>query len=94
MGGKLFATLLAAGLPAPQMVAAARVEGGAKSPFYDFIASTMRSLLPIAEPVGVLSAADVEIDAMAERLRQEALGKQCMCHATAPYRRLDARALA
>jgi len=44
----IWAILLAAGLPAPQMVAAARVEGGAKTPVYDYIASTLRSLLPIA----------------------------------------------
>ena len=73
MGGKLFATFLAAGLPAPQMVAAGRVEGGAKSRVYDYLAGTLRSLLPMAERVGVVTADEVDIDTMAERLHQEAL---------------------
>jgi len=73
MGGKLFATFLAAGLPAPQMIAAARVEGGAQSSVYDYLAAVLRSLLPMTEQVGVATAAEVDIDTMAERLRSEAL---------------------
>jgi ubiquinone/menaquinone biosynthesis C-methylase UbiE len=73
MGGKLLATFLAAGLPAPQMIAAARVEGSAQSPVYDYIAAVLRSLLPMTEQVGVATAAEVDIDTVAERLRSEAV---------------------
>ena len=73
MGGKLFATFLAAGLPPPQMVASARVEGGAKSPVYDYMANTLRSLLPMTERLGVATAAEVDVDGAAERLRREAV---------------------
>jgi len=73
MGGKLFATFLAAGLPAPQMIAAARVEGGAQSPVYDYLAAVLRSLLPMTEQVGVATAAEVDIDTLGERLRSEAV---------------------
>ena len=73
MGGKLFATFLAAGLPTPQMIAAARVEGGPHSPAYEFMASILRSLLPVMEGVGVATAADVAIEGVAERLRKEAV---------------------
>src|SRR5262249_31042021 len=73
MGGKLFATFLAAGLPAPQMIAVARVEGGAQSSVYDYLAAVLRSLLPMTEQVGVATAAEVDIDTMAERLRNEAV---------------------
>ena len=73
MGGRLFATFLTAGLPAPRMIAAGRVEGGPQSPIYNYLAETLRSLLPMAERVGVATPAEVEIDSMAERLRQEAL---------------------
>ena len=73
MGGKLFATFLAAGLPAPQMIAAGRVEGSAQSPVYDYLAAVLRSLLPMTEQVGVATAAEVDIDTMAERLRSEAV---------------------
>jgi ubiquinone/menaquinone biosynthesis C-methylase UbiE len=73
MGSKLFATYLAAGLPAPQMIAASRVEGGRQSQVYDYLAGTLRSLLPMAERVGVATAAEVDIDGVAGRLRREAV---------------------
>jgi SAM-dependent methyltransferase len=73
MGSKLFTTFLNAGLPAPEMIVAGRVEGGSHSPVYDWLAATLRSLLPIAERLGVVTAAEVEIETLAERMRQEAL---------------------
>jgi SAM-dependent methyltransferase len=73
MGGRLFATFLAAGLPAPQMVAASRVEGGAQSPVYGYIADILRSLLPMTERIGVATAAEIEVESIAERLREEAV---------------------
>jgi ubiquinone/menaquinone biosynthesis C-methylase UbiE len=73
MGPKLFATFLAAGLPAPQMICSGRVEGGAQSPVYDYLAETMRSLLPAMERLGVATAAEVGIDTLAERLCEEAV---------------------
>jgi ubiquinone/menaquinone biosynthesis C-methylase UbiE len=73
MGSKLFATFLEAGLPAPQMIVGGRAEGGPNSPVYDYIAATLRSLLPVAERLGVACAAEVEIETLAERLRQEAV---------------------
>jgi 2-polyprenyl-3-methyl-5-hydroxy-6-metoxy-1,4-benzoquinol methylase len=76
MGGKLFKTFAAAGLPAPQMNAAGLAGGGPHSPIYDYIAGTLCSLLPMAERVGVATAAEMEIDTLAERLRQEAIEQQ------------------
>jgi ubiquinone/menaquinone biosynthesis C-methylase UbiE len=73
MGGKLFETFLAAGLPAPQMISAARVEGGPASVVYDYLAETLRSLLPAMERLGIATAAEVGIDTLAERLRREAV---------------------
>ena len=73
MGGKLYQTFLAAGLPAPQMIAGARVEGGPDAFAYEYVAQTVRSLLPVAERVGAMTRADVEIDTLADRLRAEAL---------------------
>jgi hypothetical protein len=73
MGSKLFATFLAAGLPAPQMTAAGRVEGGSQSPLYIYLADTLRSLLPMAERAGVATAAEIRIETMAERLPKEAV---------------------
>jgi SAM-dependent methyltransferase len=73
MGGKLFATFGAAGLPAPDMVASARVEGSPQSPVYGYLADVLRSLLPMAERHGVATAAEVAVDSMEERLRIEAV---------------------
>ncbi|MGE0006605.1 MAG: class I SAM-dependent methyltransferase [Parvibaculaceae bacterium] len=73
MGPKLYATFLAAGLPAPKMICSGRVEGGGQSPVYDYLAETVRSLLPVMERLGVACAASVGVDTLAERLREEAL---------------------
>ena len=73
MGGKLYRTFLATGLPAPPMIAAARVEAGPDAFAYDYLAQTLRSLLPIAERTGVATRAEIEVDSLAARLRGEAL---------------------
>jgi ubiquinone/menaquinone biosynthesis C-methylase UbiE len=73
MGTKLPAIYKRAGLAAPQMIAAARVEGGADSFAYEYMAITLGSLLPMAERLNVATAAEVGIDTLAERLRREAL---------------------
>jgi hypothetical protein len=73
MGGRLYATFLAAGLPAPQMISTGRVEGGAQSAAYEVLAATVRSLLPIAERLGVVTAAEADVDSLADRLRLEAV---------------------
>jgi SAM-dependent methyltransferase len=78
MGGRLFATFLDAGLPGPTMIAQGRVEGGPRSQVYGYLAATLRSLLPMAERLGVATAAEVDIGRMADRLRREALASR-MC---------------
>jgi SAM-dependent methyltransferase len=75
MGGKLFATFLAAGLPMPNMIVGGRIEGGPHAAIYDYYADVLRSLLPVLESAGVATAAEVEIDGMAERLRKEAVAQ-------------------
>jgi hypothetical protein len=73
MGCKLLATFGNAGLPAPQMIAGGRVEGSPQSPVYRYLAAVLRSLLPMAERVGVATAAEISVDTVAERLRKEAV---------------------
>jgi ubiquinone/menaquinone biosynthesis C-methylase UbiE len=73
MGSKLFATFLAAGLPEPQMIAAGRAEGGLQSSVYEYTAESIRSLLPMMERLSVATAAEVNIDTLAARLRKEAV---------------------
>jgi SAM-dependent methyltransferase len=60
-----------AGLPAPQTLQGARVESGPDSTVYDWLAQTARTLLPLMERTGVATAAEVEVDTLAARLREE-----------------------
>jgi ubiquinone/menaquinone biosynthesis C-methylase UbiE len=76
MGSKLHQTYLDAGLPAPQLRLDAPVGGGEDWPGYAYVADTVRSLLPMMEQMGAVSAEDVDIDTLADRLRAEALGQR------------------
>ena len=71
MGLKLYQTFLSAGLPAPQMILGARIEGGQNSPAYEYVAQTVRSLLPMMEQFGVAKAEEVQIETLAQRMRDE-----------------------
>ncbi len=73
MGSKLLRTFLDAGFPRPTMIASCRVESGPDSVIYLHHAEIMRSLLPLAERAGITTAAEVAIDTLANRLRQEAV---------------------
>lgn len=73
MGSKLFGAFVRAGLPAPTMIGAARVEGGANSYVYRYIAATMGSLLPMFERFGVATAEEVDVDTLEARMRAEAV---------------------
>ncbi len=66
-----------AGLPAPQMLAMQRVERGPASPIYDWIAQITRAVLPLMQQVGVATAEEVQVDTLAERIRREAVEKDC-----------------
>ena len=73
MGSKLFGAFVRAGLPAPTMIGAGRVEGGADSYVYRYMTTTMRSLLPMFERFGVATAAEVDVDTLEARMRAEAV---------------------
>ena len=70
-GVKLPRIFRGAGLPAPQTLQGARVESGPDSPVYDYVAQTTRTLLPLMERTGVATAAEVGLDTLADRLREE-----------------------
>ena len=70
MGPKLYAVFKAAGLEPPQM----RVDGfigGAESIAPALVADVARMLLPQAEALGAISAKDVHIDTLEERMRAD-----------------------
>jgi hypothetical protein len=70
MGPKLYATFKTAGLNSPQM----RVDGfigGADDIAPKLVAEVARLLLPQAEALGVITAGEVEIDTLEERMRAD-----------------------
>jgi hypothetical protein len=78
MGSKLYSTFRRAGLRGPQMLLGACVEVGPDSAGYEFLAQTVRSVLPLMERFGVVSADVVGIDTLASRLRDEVLTMECV----------------
>lgn len=58
------------------MIAASHAGGGPDTPAYGYIAETMRSLLPVAERLGVVTAAEADVDTLAARLREETVGQK------------------
>jgi hypothetical protein len=71
MGLKLDATMRAAGLPTLECYAAARLVAAADSAGYAVFAAVVGALLPAIEKFGIATAAEVDIDALAQRLRDE-----------------------
>lgn len=67
MGFKLMDTYLKAGLPEPVMHMDAFV-GGTSWPGLDWFVSTIRSLMPMMEKLGVATAEEVDIDTLKHRI--------------------------
>jgi SAM-dependent methyltransferase len=71
MGFKLFAAYQTAGLPGPQMHGDTILGGGPDFAGYDYLAGVIRSILPLMERFGLATAAEVDIDTLADRLRAD-----------------------
>ncbi len=63
----------AAGLMAPRVRYEARVETGPDSPVYAYMAESVRSMLPQARALGIEGFSEADVDALAGRLREEAV---------------------
>ena len=70
MGSRLHSAFRGAGLPAPQMIAAARVESGAQSHAYAAVARVVSSAAPMMERLGVATIAGLERETLESRLRE------------------------
>jgi SAM-dependent methyltransferase len=70
MGLRLRETFVHAGLPAPDLWLQARGDGGPDAPTYSYIVDSVRSMLPLADRLGVAPLHDVEN--LEDRLRDEA----------------------
>ena len=73
MGMRLFSAFQEAGLPAPELRLEAPIGGGADWPGYGYVAETLRSLLPMLERMTGLDPDEVQIDTLADRLREDAV---------------------
>ena len=73
MGSGLFKAFLDAGLPAPQIRVETTMGGGPDWPGYEYLAETLRSLLPMIQRFAPDDLADLDIDTLAARLRDEAI---------------------
>jgi len=71
MGLRLHRVFVGAGLPAPRMTMSARVEAGPESFAYEYLAQSVRSVLPAIEKFGIASPDEVQIETLARRLRDE-----------------------
>ena len=72
IGRRLFHLLIEAGFDRPQCRGEFPVDGGPESPFHEWIAEALRSVLPRAQALGVPGAADIDMNTLETRLRREA----------------------
>ena len=72
IGGRLYHVFRRAGLPGPAVLEHISAGGGAAiRPYCENSAGILRSLLPRMEEFGIATAADVQVDTLADRLEHE-----------------------
>jgi hypothetical protein len=75
IGLKLHSVYTTAGLPAPALSLRAGIGAGSDQPIYTSIAGLIRSLLPAIERLGIASAEEVDVNALASRIGAEAVAE-------------------
>jgi 2-polyprenyl-3-methyl-5-hydroxy-6-metoxy-1,4-benzoquinol methylase len=75
MGLGLYRTFVEAGLPPPQMIMGARVEGSSDSLGYQIVAQVVKSLMPVMKKLGIANEKEVQIETLAQRLRDEVISR-------------------
>lgn len=73
IGLRLFEFFHNAGLAGVQSRAEFLLDGGPACLYYEWVAETVRSLLPKLEALGIATAGELDIETLSERLRQEAV---------------------
>lgn len=76
LGLEMHSLFVDCGLPAPKMRVDALLSGSGDSPVYQLLTEAVRSLVPTLEKFNIVSAAQVQIDSLADRMRQEVVAKQ------------------
>ena len=78
IGGRLYHVFRRAGLPGPAVLEHITAGGGAAMrPYCENSAEIVRSLLPRMEQFGIATAAEVQVDTLADRLEQEICAADC-----------------
>lgn len=79
MGSRLWTLLVEAGFENPNCRAEYPIDGGSDSLYFEWFAESLRSILPRAIALGIVSESEIDIDTLEERLRAEnAATKGCM----------------
>jgi predicted O-methyltransferase YrrM len=78
LGLEMHSLFLDSGLPAPGMRVDAVVSGAAESPVYNLLAEAVRSLVPTLQKLNIASPAHVQIDSLADRIRQEVVARRAV----------------
>jgi len=73
IGMRLFAMFRELGLANVETRAEFVLDGGPESPFYEWVSETVRSVLPKLEALGIATASELDVETLAERLKQEAV---------------------
>ena len=76
MGFELYRTFVEAGLPEPFMHFESPVGGPESWPGYSYIANGFRSLQPLIVEFGMATAEEIDVDTLAERVRQEVVASK------------------
>jgi SAM-dependent methyltransferase len=76
MGSRLFNLFLEIGFVSPDCRVEYPIAGGVDSPYYEWMAESLKSILPRAEALGLVRAADVDIDTLADRMKEEAVSRK------------------
>ena len=77
MGSRLFSCFASLGMK-PTLEAFQRIEGGAEAHVYEYLAETVRSLMPRMVALGVASEAEIAVEQLAARTKAAAqAGGQC-----------------
>ena len=72
MGSRLFSLFVKAGFAHPDCRGEFGVDGGVDSPYHEVAAESLRKVLPRAQAMNIPGAADIDIDTLESRLREEA----------------------
>lgn len=72
-GPRVYYWLREAGLKSVSVHGDVFMDGGPDSPFYSWVTESVRSVMPLIESTGLASAAEIDIDTLAGRLREETI---------------------